>query len=313
MSKSGRPPRSGAFFGLSAPLFYLRSPFVALARRTAPLHFNTTGGRTFYLTVSTTPTAGGLPIHTDADILIVATTLLVRALNAGEPLPNPITLTPLQLLRALGRPVGGAQRAQVDAALMRLTNASVSTDLWPAGGTLFSLIERVERPDGPRGPYELHLPEFLLEEVRHQRIRPFAPAALRLHGLERCLYGWACAYAGGKAYDSWRIELRSAHERACAPPPYADPRRRGAALRQFKAALRQIAQADRLPGFRMKLVTEVKGTSLLLTRSSDASACTQLQRAEKAAPDLSPSLTNFPALAAEHDVGPDDFALDLDD
>lgn len=269
MSRSGRPPRPGARYSLRAPLFLLRYPFVALARRAAPIHFESSeGGRAFYLTVGATSPASGLPIQTDADVVIAATTLLKDALDDYQPLPNPITLTPLALLRMLGRPTGGSQRAQLEAALTRLTNTSVNTDLWPSAGTLFSLIERVERPDGPHGPYELYLPEFLLEEVRRARILSFAPAALRLHGLERCLYGWARAYAGGKAYDSWAIELRDAHQRACAPPPYADPRRRSAALRQFKATLQQIVAADRLPGFRLALEPRGKRLDLVLTRKT---------------------------------------------
>ncbi|CAO4167185.1 replication initiator protein A [Methylorubrum extorquens] len=269
MSHSVRPPRPGARTGLRAPLFLLRYPFVALGRRTTPILFmGTEGGRAFFLTVGTTSPASSLPLHTDADILIAATTLLKDVLDDGQPLPNPITIMPLTLLRMLARPTGGSQRAQLEAALTRLTNTSVNTDIWPVGGTLFSLIERVERPDGPHGPYELYLPEFLLEEVRRARIFSFAPAALRLHGLERCLYGWARVYAGGKAFDSWRIELRDAHNRACAPPPYADPRRRGAALRQFKAALLQIAAADRLPEFRLTLEPRGKRLDLVLTRKT---------------------------------------------
>jgi hypothetical protein len=297
MSQSGLPLRPGARHGLRAPLFLLRYPFVALNRRTAPIHYKgMEDGRAFFLTVGTTWPASGLPLHTDADILIAAATLLKDALDDGKPLPNPIRITPLRLLRMLGRPVGGSQRAQLEAALTRLSNTSVNTDLWPAAGTLFSLIERVERPDGPRGPYKLHLPEFLLEEVRRERIFSFAPAALRLHGLERCLYGWARAYAGGKAYDSWRIELRDAHNRACVPPPYADPRRRGAALRQFKAALLQIAAADRLPEFRLTLEPRGKRLDLVLTRKTPVAGTSA---------DTSPVLASAP-IDTSADGLPDD-------
>jgi plasmid replication initiation protein len=269
MNHAGHPLRPGARYGLRAPLFLLRYPFVALNRRAAPIHFEgTAGGRAFFLTVATTSSTVGLPLHTDADILVAATTLLKDVLDDGQPLPNPITITPLTLLRMLGRPTGGSQRTQLEAALTRLTNTSINTDLWPAAGTLFSLIERVERPDGPRGPYELYLPELLLEEVRRERILSFAPAALRLHGLERCLYGWARAYAGGKAYDTWRIELRAAHKRACAPPEDTAPRRLGASLRQFKSTLQQIAAADRLPGFQLTLEPRGKRLDLVLTRKA---------------------------------------------
>lgn len=292
MSQSGLPLRPGARLGLRVPLFLLRYPFVALARRTAPIQYKgMEGGRAFFLNVGANPPASGLPLHTDADILIAATTLLKDALDGGKPLPNPIRTTPLELLRMLGRPVGGSQRAQLEAALTRLTNTSVNTDLWPAGGTLFSLIERVERPDGPSGSYELYLPEFLLEEVRRARILSFAPAALRLHGLERCLYGWARAYAGGKAYDTWRIELRDAHDRACAPPGYGDPRRSGAALRQFKAALQQIALADRLPGFRLALEPRGKRLDLVLKRTTPAVAPADMPPAPASSLNENPAVT----------------------
>ncbi len=75
MSRFGRPPRPGARTGLRAPLFLLRYPFVALARRTTPILFKgNEGGRAFFLNVGTTAPASGLPLHTDADILIAATT-----------------------------------------------------------------------------------------------------------------------------------------------------------------------------------------------------------------------------------------------
>lgn len=297
MSQSGLPLRPGARYGLRAPLFLLRYPFVALNRRAAPIHYKgMEDGRAFFLNVGTTSPASGLSLHPDADILIVAATLLKDALDDGKPLPNSIRITPLKLLRMLGRPIGGSQRAQLKAALTRLTNTSVNTDLWPAGGKLFSLIERFERPDGPSGPYELYLPEFLLEEVRRARILSFAPAALRLHGLERCLYGWARAYAGGKAYDTWRIELRDAHDRACAPREDTAPQRRGAALRQFKAALQQIAAADRLPGFRLALEPRGERLDLVLRRTTPAVAPAETP------PALASGLNENPAVTL-----PDDF------
>lgn len=304
MSPPDRLPPSGAFSGLRAPLFLLNYPFVALARRTAPIEYEGwAGGRGFTLTVAATSPAAGLPLHTDEDVLLVATTLLVRALDAGRPLPNPIHITPLALLRALGRPVGGAQRAQLDAALTRLVNTTVDTDLWPGWPRLFSLIERVERPAGPGGPYELHLPEILLAVVRAKHIRSFAPAALRLHGLERRLYGWARANAD-RSPDGWSIELRDAHQRACAPPLYADPRRRGAALRQFKAALVGIAAADRLPGYRLTL--EPRGERLELVLRPKVAPATDAPAAVSAAAgaDIGPAAPPVPAAQDDSDDRP---------
>ncbi|GEP06152.1 replication initiator protein A [Methylobacterium oxalidis] len=250
-------PQPGAFRRLLAPLFLLRHPFLALGPRREPILYRGVEARQpFTLTVAVTSATSDLPTLVDGDILIYATTWLVRHLNAGEPLPEVLEVAPTTLLGALGRRLGGTQLVQLDAALSRLTDCSVATNLSPAAGPIFSLIERVERPSGPRGPYRLYLPAFLLAEVRAQRFRDFAPAALRLHGLERRVFGWGCAYASGKAYDSWTLTRDDAHRRAASEDK---PRR-------FKAALGRIAAADRMPGFRLTADGVGRDTRFVLTR-----------------------------------------------
>lgn len=249
--------RPCALTGLRAPLPFLRYPILALGPRSEPIHYRGfERGQPFFLSVAPTSPDHGLPTLADGDILIVLTTLLTRHLNAGESLPAVLDVAPATILRALGRPPGGTQHAQIDAALARLVHASINTDLCSAAGNLFSLIDRVERLPGRRRLYRLHLSEFLLQQVRTRHILAFDPAALRLRGLERRLYGWARAYAGGVQYESWSLDLWQARDRAASQDN----------LRRFRAALTGIAAANRLPGFRVTLQVASKRTKLVLSR-----------------------------------------------
>ncbi|GJD97699.1 replication initiator protein A [Methylobacterium iners] len=262
MSMPGELRRPGALTGLHTLKVFERYPFFALGGRTTPIHYKGRDhGRAFYLNVA--GSAGhGLPTLTDTSVLIFATTLLARPLNAGKPLPDVIDLVPVDFLRALGRPLGGGQYAQLDAAIQRLHHATILTDLFPNAGAGTTLLDRIEPPAGRREAYRLYLPQFLLDQVAAKQILAFDPAALSLHGLERRLFGWARAQVGVEGGKPRLISLREVHERAGVE--LADRERLKTSLRQLKAKLLRIAAADRIPGVRLRLQTDGKRTSLIL-------------------------------------------------
>ena len=252
--------RPGALTGLRDPLVFMRYPFLALGARSEPIwHQGREGDHRFFLDVVPLDPQLGMATLADGAVLTFITTLLTHRLNLGEPLTEDIMIRPTALLRALGRDRGGHGLKLFAASVDRLGNTQVNTDLSSDGrrSHVFTLLEGVERAHGDaHGPWRLILPSFLIEQVAARRILQIDPAALRLRGLERRLYGWARAYAGGKAHDTWTLSLGRAHTRAASQD----------ARRKFCHVLGSIVQRNRLPGFSLALNGRGPDANLTITR-----------------------------------------------
>jgi plasmid replication initiation protein len=256
---SSRPP--GALTGLRTSILLLRFPFLALGPRTDPICFNGyDAGRPFFLTVSSSDPELGLATLRDGDILIYLITLLTNQHNLGAPLSSEFVLRPSAILRGLGRARGGRQHELLAASIARLAATHITTNV-RGESAIFSPLEQVERRGNSTddAPWRLWLSSFFIEEVTAKRILQFNPAALKLRGLERRLYEWGRARAGGAMYESWQIDL----ERAYAQAGSEDARRK------FRHAIKHIVSRNPLPGFDLALDGPAARPRLVITRATD--------------------------------------------
>lgn len=263
MTAAATVRRPNALACLRAPTAFLRYPFLAPGPRRTPITYRgREKGRAFFLHIGAGDPDIGLAAQADGDVLVYAVTQLTDRLNIGVALEGPLTVRSGELLRGLGRDRGGRQHSLLAAQIARLSATMVSTDL--RGTTrCFNLIERVERVGGTGAGWRLHLPAFLIEEVRERRILQISSAAVHLRGLERCVYGWARAHVGLKQTAHWDMPLDRAHALAGSE----DLRRR------FRSAIRAIVERNQLPDYALQWVAQDRSACIRMTRR-DASATT---------------------------------------
>jgi hypothetical protein len=248
--------RQRALTCLRAPTAFLRYPFLAPGPRHTPIIYRgREKGRPFFLHVGAASPDIGLATQADGDVLIYAVTRLMDRLNSGVELEGALIVRSGELLRGLGRSGGGRQHMLLDAQIARLNATMVSTNL--RGTTqCFTLIERVERVSGASAGWRLHLPTFLIEEVRARRILQISSAAVHLRGLERRVYGWARTYVGMSQAAHWDMPLDRAHASAGSE----DLRRR------FRSAIRAIITRNRLPDYALQWVQQDRSACIRMTR-----------------------------------------------
>lgn len=244
-------------------------PLLAPEPRSTPLSFRGSEARIpFELTIR--PQHAGIDVASlnDGALLLFVIGELSNRLNTGQDLSSELVVAPNTILRTLGRPSGGSQYESLVAAARRLANTLVSTNL-VAGAErhphTFCLLEAVIlTPESTRAPWRLRVPEWILEQVRRRRFLKVAPAALRLHGLERRLYSWAHAHAGGRGYDTYPVSFAEARSKAGSTDL---PRRFAYSMRR---ALKRIAAEDRIPGFTL-VEEDFRGApGLVIRRGSTA-------------------------------------------
>ncbi|MCJ2072967.1 replication initiator protein A [Methylobacterium sp. J-030] len=191
------------------------------------------------------PDRFGVATLADGDVLVYAASVLTQRLNAGQDLHPPITASPNEILRTLGKPTDGRHHTLLAASFERLATTNVrfallrvrhsagqhnhSPQNFAYAGPGFSLIEWWERPPrGSRAPWRFRLPTWLVSEIESKQILKIEPSLLQRRGLERRVAGWARAYLGQRS--SWEIDIAQVYRLAGALT----------APRQFRHELRAL-------------------------------------------------------------------------
>src|SRR3981189_2562174 len=194
----------------------------------------------------------GMPEHGmatiwDADVLIWATSQIVRAENQGLPTSRFFRFTPYQLLRGVGRPTGNQQYLLLKAALARLQSTVIATTIrngehWRR--LQFSWINEWEEMSTRAGRVEgmeFVLPHwFYSSVVDRSLVLTIDPAYFRLTGgIERWLYRVARKHAGRQRHG-------------CAVKFVRLPPKSGSLARvsDFALDIRRIAAVQRFIGSR---------------------------------------------------------------
>jgi plasmid replication initiation protein len=231
--------------GLSVPLFSLSK-----GRRTAPIIWQSSDGAR-YVRVTANATHGMATIW-DSDVLIWAVSQVNAAVEAGKPVLRTLKSQPHELLRAIGRGVGGKDYAALEEALNRLAGTLVETNIRAAGKTrksAFHLLEDWSHITGDAtGRSEgmtLTLPHWLYDGVvKHRDVLAVSPEYFQLSsGIARFLYRIARRH-GGKQVTGFRFSMKALHARSGSVQPMKD----------FARAVRKVVEAQGVPEYRLDLI-----------------------------------------------------------
>lgn len=195
--------------------------------------------------ITVTPSVRGLATIHDKDVLIFCTSQLVAALNAGRPVARRLTLVARDLLVATNRETSGDGYRRLREAFERLAGTRITTNIATGGIEVtsgFGLIDAWEIVRESRGgrmlAVSVTLSEWLYRAVLARSVLTLSRDYFRLRKpLERRLYELARKHCGRQA--GWRISVPVLHLKSGS----ASPRR------VFRAMLREIARADRLPDY----------------------------------------------------------------
>jgi len=238
-------------------------PFFSLAKthRTTPIDF-----RAGAVSIRVEATAEhGMATIWDADVLIWAASQLVEARDAGLPTSRLMVATPYEILGFVRRGTSARDYTRLKAALDRLQSTSIATSIRQITGRRlhrFSWVnEWKERADGRGRPLglELILPDWFYAGVLDEALvltidREYFTLT---GGIERWLYRVVRKHAGRQP-NGWRFDFKHLYAKSGSLAPF--PR--------FAFEVRDIARAQRLPGYRLKIERTTRGIEVLHFRAA---------------------------------------------
>ena len=242
-------------------------PFFSLAKthRTTPIDF-----RAGAVSIRVEATAEhGMATIWDADVLIWAASQLVEARDAGLPTSRLMVATPYEILGFVQRGTSARDYIRLKAALDRLQSTSIATSIRQVTGRRlhrFSWVnEWKERADARGRPLglELILPDWFYAGVLDEALvltidREYFTLT---GGIERWLYRVVRKHAGRQP-NGWRFDFKHLYAKSGSLAPF--PR--------FAFEVRDIAEAQRLPGYRLKIERTIRGIEVLHFRAASRPA-----------------------------------------
>ena len=195
--------------------------------------------------VTVTPSVKGRATIHDKDVLIFCVSQLMAALNAGRPTSRTLELVAHDLLSATRRETSGDGYRRLREAFERLAGTRITTNIVTGGVEVtegFGLIEawrivRVSR-GGRMVSVSVTLSDWLYRAVLSKSVLTLSRDYFALRRpLERRLYELCRKHCGRQ--NGWRISVDTLLKKTGS----ASPRR------VFRAMLRDIAAADRLPDY----------------------------------------------------------------
>ena len=253
-------------------------PMVALGKRkrVRPIEWESPDGARRVLI--TAPAETGIATIWDFDVILWAISQLNEAVERGiDPSPA-IHVAPYDLLRTIGRDVGGQNYKDLKAALNRLAGTYIRTTLRRDKGCLetgFHWLERWEIEADPGGRVRgmtITLPDWIYRGVVDERaVLAIPPEYFDIgSGLGRWLYRLARRHAG-KQPAGWQFRVRHLWERSGSTQPYG----------QFARDLRRVIARNDLPEYQLNLV-EGSNDEPVLSMIRDPMRVGQIQRRDLA-------------------------------
>lgn len=258
-------------------------PFLSLQkRRTEPIEY----AKDDVFVEVHSPTKFGIASIWDWDVIIYAASQLNVGVEAGLDVSPILEFPPYDLLRQVGRPIGGQHYHELASAIRRLRMTTIVTTVriddgagveepfsWLIGYRLpkryspFATITP-DAPDGeadPAKPWQIHLPNWLFACIMRQaEILAVHPEYFRLTGgLERWLYRLARKSVPDKAETpAITFRMQSLHERSGVIND----------LRHFAHRIRRIAARQPLPEYSLAIERDGRGEVVTLYRAPTKSA-----------------------------------------
>jgi plasmid replication initiation protein len=217
----------------------------------------------------------GMATIWDADVLIWAASQLVEARDKGLRTSRLMAATPYEILTFIRRGTSVRDYHRLKASLDRLQSTTVATTLrQPTERRMhrFSWVnEWKERADGNGRSLgiELIIPDWLYTAVLNDAlVLTIDRAYFQLTGgLERWLYRIVRKHAGRQP-GGWCFEISHLHLKSGSLSP----------LKRFAFELRDIAQRQPLPGFRLAMEVNPFGRQLLTFKPLDSDPVARVLR-----------------------------------
>jgi plasmid replication initiation protein len=202
------------------------------------------------------PSVYGRATIRDKDLLIFATSHLVSAINAGLTINRTVRFIVYDFLVATQRGKRGCDYKAFKQGLDRLKGTTLKTNIVSGGKRLtkaFGLIESYEilercLAEPSMCAVELTLSEWLYEAIQAMEVLTLNPSYFLLRKpLERRLYEIARKHVGMQ--DMWSIGLSTLAAKCGST---------ATRLRKFRESIRQTCLEDRIPDYRISLLTADK-------------------------------------------------------
>jgi len=236
-------------------------PMLSLAKRkrVKPIEWSNQDGS---LWCRVTGSDFGIATVWDFDVILWAISQLNEAVEHHlSPAPR-IEFQPYDMLKAVGRGVGGQNYKELEAALERLVGTVVETSIradrrrtramfhW-----LDSWTHKVNETTGRSLGMTITVPDWIYRGVVDDRaVLAIPPEYFKItSGLGRWLYRLARRHAG-KQIGGWRFLVRGLHERSGSTQSYGD----------FARDLRRIVARDNLPEYHLEITTGQKGDPMVI-------------------------------------------------
>lgn len=253
-------------------------PFFSLAKtkRATPIDFHM---GTTWISVEAVPEHGMATIW-DADVLIWAASQLIEARDAGRPTSRLMVTTPHEILAFTRRGTGKASYERLKAALDRLQSTTVATSIRQQHQRRrhrFSWInEWRELADGNGRALgiELILPDWFYAGVLDDALVLTIDAAY-FHltgGVERWLYRLVRKH-GGRQAGGWSFDFRHLHLKSGSLSRFTN----------FACDIREIVKRQSLPGYRLTIERDRRGTEWLAFVTTDPDLLGRQPRRRRAA------------------------------
>lgn len=204
------------------------------------------------VTVTIKPGYDGCATIHDKDLWIYCISQLVEAKNRGREISPTVRFTMYDFLRTTNRRTDGDSYERAADMLGRLKGTVIETDIRTAdqrdrrGFGLIDSWHVIERDSDERMvAVEVDLPHWLFRSVNAMQVLTLSPDYFRLRKpLDRRIYELVRKHCGYQA--KWTVGVTTLHEKSGS----ADKRF------SFRAAMKQLAEADALPDYRMLFDTE---------------------------------------------------------
>lgn len=199
------------------------------------------------------PGAKGLATIHDKDVWIYCISQLVEALNRGrEDVGRVVRFTAYDFLVCTNRQTSGQGYKLMGDALERLRGSSIVTSIETGGRrerSGFGLVDawRVIERDGDDRmvAVEVTLPDWLYRAVQSKQVLTLSRDYFRIRKpLDRRIYELARKHCG--AQPKWRVTVTTLHEKSGSAAP----------LRNFRVAIKALAESNELPDYRMAFECE---------------------------------------------------------
>lgn len=210
------------------------------------------------------PSSFGLATIWDKDILIYLISQLMEGLNRAraDAASRRVRFTVYDYLVSTNRGTGGDHYKRLEAGLDRLKGTTIKTDIKTGGVRVkqaFGLIDEwriVERSPTEERMIgcEVTLSEWVYNAVQAREVLTISRNYFRLRGgLDRRLYELARKHCGYQA--RWTIGVELLHKKTGSQ----------STLKEFRRAVREVADADVLPDYRL-LLQEEQDRAMFYTR-----------------------------------------------